>query len=159
MTAKPQLISRAALDSLSAEARASARQRKNYNFHASESDLANRLLNAVEPGSYVQPHRHLDPGKDETFVVVRGSFGVVFFDESGAVAQTAVAQAGGEVCGANIPHGVYHSLVALEPGSVFFEAKAGPYVPISDAERAPWAPREGEPVVAAYLERLERLFR
>jgi len=63
------------------------------------------------------------------------------------------------VLGADIPHGVYHSVVALEPGSVFFEAKAGPYVPIRDAERAPWAPRESEPAVAAYLEQLERLFR
>ena len=84
MTAKPQLISLASLDSLSAQARSSARRRKNYNFHA-ETDLANRLLNAVEPGSYVQPHRHLDPSKDETLVVVRGSFGVVFFDDSGTV--------------------------------------------------------------------------
>ena len=158
MTAKPRLISRASLDSLSTEARGSARRRKNNNFHA-EADPANRLLNAVEPGSYVQPHRHLDPSKDETFVVVRGSFGVVFFDASGAVTQTAVAQAGGDVLGADIPHGVYHSLVALEPGSVFFEAKAGPYAPISDAERAPWAPKEGEPGVAAYLEQLECLFR
>jgi hypothetical protein len=41
---------------------------------------------------------------------------------------------------------------------VFFEAKAGPYTPISDAERAVWAPREGEPQVAAYLRKLEALF-
>ena len=159
MTAKPQLISSTSLDSLSGQARASARRRKNYNFHPSESDPASRLLNAVEPGSYVQPHRHLDPSKDETFVVVRGSFGVVFFDEAGTVTQTAIATAGGDVVGANIPHGVYHSLLALEPGSVFFEAKAGPYVPISDVERAPWAPKEGEAAVPAYLNQLERLFR
>src|SRR5512147_3189292 len=130
MTAKPQLISRASLDSLSMEARGSARRRKNYNFHA-EADLANRLLNAVEPGSYVQPHRHLDPHKDETLVVVRGSFGLVFFDEGGSVTQTAIARAAGDVVGVNIPHGTYHSLVAMESGSVFFEAKAGPYVPIT----------------------------
>jgi cupin fold WbuC family metalloprotein len=152
------MISHATLDALSDEARASARRRKNYNFHA-ESDPAHRLLNAVEPGSYVQPHRHLDPNKDETFVVVRGSFGVVLFDESGAITETAVAKAGGDVVGVDIPHGIYHSLVSLEKGSVFFEAKAGPYVPISNAERAPWAPKEGEPGVPAYLAQLERLFR
>ena len=106
----------------------------------------------------MQPHRHLDADKDETLVVVCGSFGLVFFDEAGNVTQTALAKAAGDVVGVNIPHGIYHSLVALEPGSVFFEAKAGPYVPITDAERAPWAPREGEPQVAAYLRKLEALF-
>jgi cupin fold WbuC family metalloprotein len=116
------------------------------------------LLNAVEPGSYVQPHRHLDPDKDETLVVVRGSFGLVFFDDAGNVTQTTIAQAAGDVLGVNIPHGTYHSLVALEARSVFFEAKAGPYIPMTDAERAPWAPREGEPGAAVYLRELEGLF-
>jgi hypothetical protein len=42
---------------------------------------------------------------------------------------------------------------------VFLETKAGPYVPIGGQERAPWAPREGDPQAADYLARLERLFR
>ncbi len=57
--------------------------RKNYNFHRNEADVSNRLLNAIEPGSYVVLHRHLDATKDETFVVLRGRFGLVLFDESG----------------------------------------------------------------------------
>jgi cupin fold WbuC family metalloprotein len=154
----PQLIDQQLLREVSALAQASSRRRKNFNFHVSDAAIANRLLNAVEPGSYVHPHRHLDPTKDETFVVVRGSFGLVFFDEAGNVTQTAILRAGGDVFGANIPHGIFHSLVSLEPGSVFFEAKAGPYVPIGDGERAPWAPKEGEPAAAGYLETLERLF-
>ena len=158
MDSKPLLIDSSLLGKATAEAAANPRRRKNFNFHTPEHQGANRLLNAVEPGSYVQPHRHLDPHKDETLVVVRGSFGLVFFDEAGNVTQTAIARAAGDVVGVNIPHGTYHSLVAMEPGSVFFEAKAGPYVPITDAERAPWAPREGEPEAAAYLRRLEALF-
>jgi cupin fold WbuC family metalloprotein len=158
MGSKPLLIDSKLLSSAAAAAADSPRRRKNLNFHTPEHEGANRLLNAVEPGSYVQPHRHLDADKDETLVVVRGSFGLVFFDEAGNVTQTAVAKAAGDVVGVNIPHGTYHSLVAMEPGSVFFEAKAGPYVPITDAERAPWAPREGEPGVAEYLCRLEALF-
>ena len=58
----------------------------------------------------------------------------------------------------NIPHGMYHTLVALEPGSVFFEAKAGPYVPLTSQEKAPWAPAEGEPRASSYLADLKRLF-
>jgi cupin fold WbuC family metalloprotein len=158
MDSKPLLIDSKLLSSAAAAAADSPRRRKNLNFHTSEHEAANRLLNAVEPGSYVQPHRHLDADKDETLIVVRGSFGLVFFDEAGNVTQTAIAKAAGDVVGVNIPHGTYHSLVAMEPGSVFFEAKAGPHVAITDAERAPWAPREGEPEVAAYLRKLEALF-
>ena len=158
MDSKPLLIDSKLLSKAAAAAADSPRRRKNFNFHTPEHEGANRLLNAVEPGSYVQPHRHLDADKDETLVVVRGSFGLVFFDQTGNVTQTAVAKAAGDVVGVNIPHGTYHSLVALEPGSVFFEAKAGPYVPIADAERAPWAPREGEAQVAAYQRKLEGLF-
>ena len=41
---------------------------------------------------------------------------------------------------------------------MFFEAKAGPYVPISMAEFAPWALAEGDPGSLAYLEKLRDLF-
>ncbi len=153
------LINNYLLDETSEAARKSARRRKNHNFHVSEAEGVNRLLNAVEPGSYIQPHCHFDPNKDETFVVVRGRFGLVLFDKGGNVVRTAILAAGADAVGANIPHGTYHTLVSLEPGSVFFEAKAGPYQPISDAERAPWAPGEGEPGVVEYLAGLEQLFR
>jgi cupin fold WbuC family metalloprotein len=154
-----KLIDAALLDNVTGQARASARRRRNYNFHAEDAHPANRLLNAIEPGSYVQPHRHLDPSKDETFVVVRGRFGLVLFDEAGKVTRTATLSAGGPAVGGNVPHGTYHALVSLEPGSVFFEAKAGPFRPIDDKEREPWAPAEGEPQAATYLAQLERRFR
>lgn len=155
---EPELIDTPLLDATTAAARASPRRRKNHNFHTPASEAANRLLNAVEPGSYIAPHRHLDPAKDETFVVLRGRFGLVCFDESGEITHLAVLDPG-EVVGANVPHGTYHTLVSLAPGSVFLEAKAGPYAPIGDEERAPWAPGEGDLQAADYLARLERLFR
>jgi cupin fold WbuC family metalloprotein len=154
-----RLIDRGLLEAVTGQARASPRGRKNYNFHAQDAHPANRLLNAIEPGSYVQPHRHLDANKDETFIVLRGRLGLVLLDEAGAVTRTVVLAAGGEAIGADVPHGTYHTLISLEPGSVFFEAKAGPYRPIDENERAPWAPREGDPQAAAYLADLERRFR
>lgn len=149
----PLVIDWALLDSVSLEARSSARQRKNRNFHGRDTDVAHRLLNAIEPDSYIMPHRHLDPSKDETMIVLRGQLGVVFFDADGVVTQSAVL-APDAACGVNIPHGVYHTVFACVPGTVFFEAKAGPYVPLSDAERAPWAPGEGDPAAAAYARSL-----
>ena len=155
---EPTIIGPALLDQMWRQARESRRKRKSFNFHLRESDPANRLLNAVEPESYVRPHQHMDPAKDETIIVVRGSFGVVFFDERGAVTMSLVIRAGGETMGVNIPHGIYHTLVALDSGSVFFEAKAGPYVAISMAEFAAWAPAEGDLGSLAYLEKLRGLF-
>ena len=153
-----QIIDRDFLELVSSQAKTSPRRRRNHNFHASESDTCNRLLNAIEPDSYIQPHCHNDATKDETLVAVRGRLGVIFFDERGAVTATAVLAPAGESVGVNIPHGMYHTLVALDPGSVFFEAKAGPYVPLTSREKAPWAPAEGEPRASSYLADLKRLF-
>jgi len=153
-----QIIDRDFLEWVSSQANASPRRRRNHNFHVSETDTCNRLLNAIEPDSYIQPHCHHEAAKDETLIVVRGRLGVIFFDERGAVTATAVLAPVGESVGVNIPHGMYHTLVALEPGSVFFEAKAGPYAPLTSQEKAPWAPAEGELSASTYLADLKRLF-
>jgi cupin fold WbuC family metalloprotein len=151
------LIDSALLDEASAEARASPRGRKNRNFHRDDSQPGHRLLNAIEPGSYVAPHRHLDPNKDETMVVLRGALGLVVFDDAGRVVQKVKVGAGDTAIGVDIPHGTWHTVFALEPGTVFLEAKSGPYLALSAAERAPWAPAEGAPEAAAYLAGLSRL--
>lgn len=154
----PQIINRILLDRASVEAKASPRRRKNYNFHAFETDASHRLLNAMEPDSYIQPHRHLDASKDESIIALAGRFGMVFFDEAGNVTEAVTLSPNGDAAGVNIPHGVFHSVVALEPGSVFFEAKAGPYQALKPEEKSTWAPAEGEPGAAAYLEFLKALF-
>jgi cupin fold WbuC family metalloprotein len=157
-TGRFTLIDEALLDAASRAARQSARLRRNHNFHAADDEVSHRLINAMEPGSYVMPHRHLHPDKDETFVVLRGAFGLLLFDDAGAVTETRLLRAGGKVLGANVPHGMWHSLVSFEPGGVFLEAKGGPYTPLTAEERAPWAPAEGDPAVAAYLASMENRF-
>lgn len=154
-----EIIGRNLLDDVSRSASESPRRRKNYNFHVSEQDTSNRLLNAMEPDSYVPPHCHGEASKDETIVAVRGKFGVVFFDGAGAVTGQTVIEPRGENIGVNISHGVFHTLVALTPGSVFFESKAGPYKPLTPQEKATWAPAEGDAQAASYLESLKQLFR
>jgi cupin fold WbuC family metalloprotein len=146
-----RLIDRTLLDEVSREAAASPRQRKNRNFHPSDDYLAHRLLNAIEPGSYIRPHRHLEANKDETMVVLRGRLAVMQFDDHGRVAHAAVLGEGGEALGVDIPHGTWHTVFALEAGTVFLEAKAGPYRPLTAEEAAPWAPAEGTPEAVAYL--------
>ena len=149
------LIDRPLLDELCREAAASPRRRKNRNFHPRDHHPAHRLLNAMQPDSYIPPHRHLDPNKDETFVVLRGLLGLILFDDAGNVVQAATVGAGGTALGVDIPHGAWHTALALAPDTVFFEAKAGPYLPFTEAERAPWAPAENSPEAAAYLAALK----
>ena len=58
------------LDTLAQQASASPRKRKNHNFHPEAGDPIQRMLNALNPGTYVQPHRHISPLKRE----VRNNF-------------------------------------------------------------------------------------
>jgi cupin fold WbuC family metalloprotein len=153
-----QIIDGQLLKHVSGLALESARKRKNFNFHGADSDASHRLLNGIEPGSYIPPHRHLDPGKDETLIVLRGKMGAVFFDNYGAITHKVLLQAGGDAVAVNVPHGMFHTLVALQPGTVFFEAKAGPYQPLTEEERANWAPPEGAPDAPAYQASIVALF-
>jgi len=57
----------------------------------------------------------------------------------------------------DIPHGLFHTVVSLESGTVFFESKAGPYLPLTDEEKGEWSPAEGKPEAAFYLKHLESL--
>ena len=156
--AEANWISDVLLANLSTEARQAPRRRRNFNFHTDDTAPCQRLLNAIEPGSYIAPHRHLDSTKDETLVLLRGRLGLILFDESGNVTAHEVLDTTGARIGVTIAAGTFHTLVALEPESVFFEAKAGPYRPLAEEERATWAPAEGEPAAAAYLAALYRHF-
>lgn len=153
-----QVVTRELLQRITVEAIESPRLRKNHNFHPSNESRCHRLLNAIEPPSYIRPHRHLDPEKDEAFILMSGRLGIVIFADDGAVTETLLlSQANGNLV-ADIPHGIYHTALSLETGTIFYEAKAGPYLPLSDDEKASWAPDDGELAAKEYLERLRRLF-
>jgi len=152
-----KIVTRELLHQLTGAARISPRLRKNHNFHPADGSRCHRLLNAVEPASYIRPHRHLDPEKDESFVLMSGRLGVVLFSDTGDVTESVVLSHSGGVLVADVPSGVFHTAVSLEPGTVFFEAKAGPYLPLSPAEVAQWAPIEGDETAGQYLLQLQKL--
>ena len=154
----PSVIDQALLDGLLSEARASPRLRKNLNFHDSAAHPCQRLINAVLPDAYIRPHRHLDPQKEETLVILRGRLGLVFFDDTGEVTSTLSIAPGGPRVAVTVPVKRFHTAVAFEP-SVVFEAKAGPYVPHLQGELAGFAPQEESPEAGTYLAWLKRLFR
>lgn len=143
------------LTDLSQQARTSPRLRHHLNLHGDPGQLCQRLLIAIEPGSYVHPHRHQREPKPECLIALRGKMALFLFDDDGNIMQIQIFGPGTSVLGADIPAGVWHTVVSLEAGSVFFETKAGPYRPASSKEPAPWAPEEGTPGVPSYLQRLE----
>lgn len=154
----PTWIDHSLLDDVSRAAAEAPRRRRNRNFHDEDTAACHRLLNAIEPDSYIRPHRHGHPSKDESILCVRGRLGALFFGADGNVTETRVLDANGPTIGVDIPHGTFHSLVALEPGTVFFEAKAGPYEPLEESEIGSWAPAEGDAEAASYHRKLATHF-
>ena len=63
------------------------------------------------------------------------------------------------IYGVDIHPSIWHRIFALEPDTVIFEAKSGPYNPSGDNGFAPWAPLEDSPAAAKYLMELEDRFR
>ncbi len=120
------IIDKNLLDKVSAKAKTSPRLRMNYNFHQSLDEKCHRFLNAVEPGTEVPIHRH--PTKDETFVILRGKVRVSTYNDEGNVIESVILCAEEGKYGVNIPKGVWHTIEAMEPDSVIFECKEGPFV-------------------------------
>ena len=142
------------LDTLSGRAKAAPRRRTNHNFHQSAADPLNRMLNAMEPGTYVQPHKHENPDKREAFLLLRGKMLVVSFDGSGNVTDHVVLDPQAGHFGLEVPPRTYHTLICLAEGSVLYELKDGPYDVRNDKVFAPWAPPEGSPEAPAYNRQL-----
>lgn len=144
------------LDQVSEEAVASPRQRMNYNFHEDLGADLQRLLNAMEPYTYIRPHRHADPDREELFVVLRGTLLAIQFDEEGNITDSLVLSAEEGNYGVEIPPRTYHCILSLEPGSVAFEVKLGPFIPKGPDNSAPWAPEEGTPEADIYVRELAK---
>jgi cupin fold WbuC family metalloprotein len=153
-----KVITRELLNQVSAEARQNPRLRKNFNIHPSDESRCHRLLNAIEPDSYIRPHRHIDSEKDEAFILMSGKLGIVTFTDDGIVAEAVLLSQENGNLAVDIPHGVYHTALGLESGTVFYETKSGPYRQLIDSEKVAWAPEDSDPLAKEYLLRLRSLF-
>lgn len=126
-------ITQAILDKLTEEAKASPRLRMNLDLRNSADDQSQRMLNAIEPGSVVPIHRHQKTS--ETVVCLRGRLVEEYYDELERICTEAIELSpNGPVVALNIPVGQWHSVRALESGTVILEVKDGPYEPIQDVD-------------------------
>lgn len=149
------------LNELAEQAKNSPRLRRHRNIHRSYQDACQRLFNAIEPGSYIQPHRHAIDQKKELLIAVRGLMALIMFDDQGSVKgilRFGSEKYGGDLAaGAEVEPNTWHTVVALEPGCVLLEVKAGPFDPNKPKDLAPWAPDEGSEMAQHYLLRLAEL--
>ncbi len=127
------VINQALLDKLTEEAKASPRLRMNLDLRNSADDQSQRMLNAIEPGSPLPIHRHRHTS--ETVVCLRGRLVWEFYDELERICtETIELSPNGQVVALNIPAGQWHTVRALESGSVILEMKEGAYEPLQDCD-------------------------
>ena len=126
------LINKELLDNVSLQAKESERLRMNYNFHDSLDAKAQRLLNALQPGTDLVIHRHQDTA--ETYLVIRGAIKVLFYNDNKEITNEFILDPRKEEYGVHIPKGQWHTLEVLEKDTVIFEVKDGPYRPLGEED-------------------------
>jgi len=144
-------IDNALFKELCEKAEESPRRRAHHLIHDSHGDPVQRMLIALQPGTYFRPHRHSRPAKWELVLVLRGIAAWIGFDDQGRIAGRTEAGAHRDCKGLEYPPGTWHSLVCLRPDTVIFECKPGPFSPVQPEDFAPWTPEEGSPDAAHWV--------
>ena len=109
------------LDGVTEKAKKSERLRMNFNLHESLDAKAQRLFNALEPGTILPIHRHRNTA--ETYILLRGRMNVIFYNEDGSISEKKEINPLKVIYGAHIEKGQWHTLEVLESGTVLFEVK------------------------------------
>lgn len=132
----------------------SERKRTNHNFHKELSDTLQRLLNVMQPDTYVRPHKHEDPDKREAFIILQGRAIAIEFNNEGDIADYLILDPANGKFGVEIPERTWHTVIVIDRDTVIYEVKDGPYNPIDDKNFAPWAPEEFSPESVDYNRKL-----
>lgn len=115
------IIGNEVLDDLTKQAKESPRLRKNLDLRNGEEDTSQRMLNAVEPGTVLPIHRHMD--SNVTIVCIRGHFEELIYDDNGVQVDAIDMKPEGNVI--NLPIGTWHSINVLDSGTVLLECQDG----------------------------------
>lgn len=145
-------IGRIVLDQLDKDCSNSPRKRAHYNIHPSLDDPIQRLCISAEKGTYIRPHRHIEKGKWELFILLEGSAAILIFDEDGTLIKRSELDINRNRA-VEIPPNVWHTLV-VNSKSTLMEFKPGPYAPLSDKDFAKWAPEEKDDDAKEFEERI-----
>lgn len=134
------------------------RLRQHSNIHESYEEPCQRFFNAINVGSYIRPHRHFTDYRDELLVAVSGQFALFTFECDGTISGAVILGTekfqNSECMVVEVPGNIWHTVLALEPGSVLLEIKAGPFNPQQPKDLALWAPDEDSELKNKYLSQL-----
>lgn len=145
------LLDQSLFNALLEAAAQSPRRRAFKNLHQDFAEPVQRVVIAIQPDSYVPPHRHVEAHQWELFVVLAGSIDFCQFDDAGLLTARNTLTAGSVLTGLELAAGVWHSIVAASGGAVFLEVKQGPFDPAQPRFFAPFAPAEQDMQAGAYL--------
>lgn len=132
------------LNNMSQQAASLPRLRAHRTLHEELSDPVQRLAIAMEPGTYIRPHRH--PHTWELLTPLQGRFLVLLFNDDGTVSHRTLL--GEDVRLQEIPALTWHAVLSLDQNGVIFEVKQGAYRALSEEDCMSWAPPEGGENVA-----------
>ena len=123
------------------------KRRARINAHPDSDDQLHEMIIAIEPNSYVRPHKH--PGKSEAFHIIEGAVDIVVFDETGDISRiVSLAAPGGSTpfyYRMSEPH--FHTLIIRSELLIVHEITNGPFRPDGTVFAA-FAPEEGDTVAA-----------
>jgi cupin fold WbuC family metalloprotein len=125
-------------------------------IHRQQEAKVQRLINFLQPGTYIRPHKHPLPHATESVVLLQGSIRFFTFDGDGKKVSDQVLHSEGIPDLIDIEPDTWHSFLVLAEDTIIFECKKGPYNAQTDKEFASWAPEEGSDDVHTYMKELAK---
>lgn len=135
------------------ESRKSARLRIIQPIHRTQDAKVQRLINFLQPGTYIRPHKHPLPHSSESIILLQGAIRFMTFNDSGLKLTDRELMASPLPGVIDIEPDVWHSFLVLQKDTVLFECKKGPYNAKTDKKFAGWAPEEGSTTVKEWMEK------
>ena len=132
------------LETLKAAVKASAKRRARINTHPDGADTLHEMIIAIEPSSYIRPHKH--PGKSEAFHIVEGEVDIVVFKDDGEIDQLVRlgAPGSGRSFYYRMSQPFFHTLIVRSDVLIVHEITNGPFRP-EETIFADFAPDDSEP--------------
>lgn len=122
-------VGRRELDTLKAAVKASAKRRARINTHPDGEDALHEMIIAIDPSSYIRPHKH--PGKSEAFHIVEGEVDIVVFKDDGEIDQVVPLGApdSGRSFYYRMSKSFFHTLIIRSEVLIVHEITNGPFRP------------------------------
>ncbi|MCG2589966.1 WbuC family cupin fold metalloprotein [Rhodohalobacter sulfatireducens] len=134
------------------ESRKSDRKRIILPIHREQDAKVQRMINFLQPGTYIRPHKHPLDHASESLVIIQGSIRFYTFDEDGSLMTIHKVNSKPLPGVVDIEPRVWHSFIVLEDDTILFECKKGPYDAETDKYFADWSPKEGSEKVKEWME-------